>query len=154
MESIETEHIALLPKNLIWCYDELNYYVKTVRRQVELRQYFERSIRLLCDSPKENEELHELFRIVDTPYGSPGEIQHPAALIRSWQEWAHRKSQMLGFTAEDSLQHLTVETLKFAPQGPPKRPSHRQMPIEPPCGIFPRHWLVDGFPPSSSQASC
>eukprot|EP00971_Amphidinium_carterae_P259899 5156570-Amphidinium_carterae.1 len=29
MESIETDYIALLPMHLIWCYDELNCYVKT-----------------------------------------------------------------------------------------------------------------------------
>eukprot|EP00971_Amphidinium_carterae_P330396 6463398-Amphidinium_carterae.1 len=74
--NVETDDIALLlPKKLHWCYDELNCYVKTgdfsLSFEMELRLYYDRSIKSPCDNPRAVEELKDLFRAIDEPYGPP-----------------------------------------------------------------------------------
>eukprot|EP00971_Amphidinium_carterae_P323690 6432870-Amphidinium_carterae.1 len=44
---------------------------------MELRTYYDRSIRSQRENPREHEELQELFRLIDRPYGPPDEYEIP-----------------------------------------------------------------------------
>eukprot|EP00971_Amphidinium_carterae_P189085 3753777-Amphidinium_carterae.2 len=157
METIETERLSL-PMNLIWCFDELNLYVRTgdfsLAFQMELMKlmnYFEASIRQLCTSTSEYGQVRDLFFTMDQPYGPPDRFETPPELLSEWNNWSHRKSQEFGFKAEDSEKHIMTGDVTFAEQGQPKRPKYRLPPLQAPCGIYPRHFLVDQYPPDATN---
>eukprot|EP00971_Amphidinium_carterae_P276127 5479456-Amphidinium_carterae.3 len=78
METIETEHLGSLPRNLVWCFDELNLYVRTgdfsLTFLMELMNYYEASIRRMCTSSSEYGQLRDLFFTIDQPYGPPDRL--------------------------------------------------------------------------------
>eukprot|EP00971_Amphidinium_carterae_P222977 4424456-Amphidinium_carterae.1 len=118
---------------------------------MELRTYHARSIKGQCENPREHEELQDVFRLIDRPCGPPDELEIPRPLIHAWRWWAHRKSMEDGYSVEDSEHHLTVQSLKQADQGLPKRAAVRVGPNVPPSGIYPRSWLEDEFPPDAPE---
>eukprot|EP00971_Amphidinium_carterae_P127740 2530550-Amphidinium_carterae.1 len=90
----------MLPRNMNWCFSELNFYAQCNRFslgfQQELQEHFDKSIEHQCDGEREYNMLTSLHRQMDLPYGPPDDLETPNETLTDWCGWAHAKSVNLG----------------------------------------------------------
>eukprot|EP00971_Amphidinium_carterae_P151573 3004822-Amphidinium_carterae.1 len=144
VHNIEIKDLPTLPRNMNWCYPELNMYAQVGRFplsfQKELFDYYNESIAYMCDKPLDCDRMNEHFAHVDKPYGVPDELQIPSQAKVDWCRWAHERTMNAGYDAEDSHKWLLERDLdwKILQRGTP--PSMTRSQFNSPDGLFPQNW--------------
>eukprot|EP00971_Amphidinium_carterae_P311577 6192714-Amphidinium_carterae.1 len=142
VHNLEVRDLPSLPRNLDWCYPELNMYVQIemfpLNFQKELMTYYDESIAHMCDSPEDSRKLQHFFTTMDVPYGSPDDLIVPSQVRVDWSRWAHERTVNAGYLAEDSQKWLLEKDLdwKVLEKGNPP-PTLRQQ-FDTPDGLFPQ----------------
>eukprot|EP00971_Amphidinium_carterae_P001959 39155-Amphidinium_carterae.1 len=69
VHNIEVRDLPTLPRNMDWCYPELNMYAQVgmfpLSFQKELFDYYNASIAHMCDRPEDHTRLNDFFAMVD-----------------------------------------------------------------------------------------
>eukprot|EP00971_Amphidinium_carterae_P104974 2078712-Amphidinium_carterae.2 len=75
VHNIEVRDLPSLPRNMNWCYPELNMYAQVgmfpLCFQKELFDYYNASIEHMCDQPVEATNMRDFFAAVDKDHGMP-----------------------------------------------------------------------------------
>eukprot|EP00971_Amphidinium_carterae_P179690 3563761-Amphidinium_carterae.1 len=108
---LEVRDLPTLPRNLDWCFPELNMYAQTNH-----------------------------FTAVDNKHGEPDNFDVPSQVHVDWCRWAHERTVNEGYSPEDSHKWLLERELylKDVVKGMPPPTLRRQ--LASPDGLFPQNW--------------
>eukprot|EP00971_Amphidinium_carterae_P167645 3322112-Amphidinium_carterae.1 len=86
--NIEIRDIPTLPRNVDWCYPELNMYAQTgmfpLHFQKELFDYYHASIAHMCDAPDDYSKMKQHFESLDSRHGCPNNFKVPSRVYEDW----------------------------------------------------------------------
>eukprot|EP00971_Amphidinium_carterae_P158253 3137160-Amphidinium_carterae.4 len=137
-------HLPHLPRNLDWCFPELNVYAQTglfpLHFHKKLIAYFDESIAYMCETNADHRTLQEQFAELDAKHGPPHSWNVLAQVHVDWCRWAHERSVNEGYSTDDSQRWLLERDmeLKDVIKGMPP-PTLRQS-FASPHGLFPQNW--------------
>eukprot|EP00971_Amphidinium_carterae_P112242 2223362-Amphidinium_carterae.1 len=82
VHNLEVRDLPSLPRNLDWCFPELNMYAQTgmfpLDFQKELMTYYDESIAYMCDTPEVYRKMQNHFHWIDVKYGCPDDFDVPS----------------------------------------------------------------------------
>eukprot|EP00971_Amphidinium_carterae_P191430 3798421-Amphidinium_carterae.1 len=142
--NLEVRDLPSLPRNLDWCYPELNMYAQTglfpLHFQKQLFDYYNESISYMCDRPEDYHKVRDHFHVIDLKHGPPDDLDIPAQVRVNWGRWAHERTVNAGYQQEDSHKWLLERDLdwKILEKGNP--PSEMRQQFDSPDGLFPQNW--------------
>eukprot|EP00971_Amphidinium_carterae_P134007 2655328-Amphidinium_carterae.1 len=148
--NLEVRDLPTLPRNLNWCYPELNMYAQIgmfpLCFQKELYDYYNESIATMCDAPEEYRTLQQHFDAIDDKCGSPHNMDVPLIVQADWHKWSHSRTMNAGYFLGDSykwamdMEDSMLNLMRINP------PLSTRPPKQTPNGLFPQNWLVPEHP--------
>eukprot|EP00971_Amphidinium_carterae_P002040 40469-Amphidinium_carterae.1 len=82
VHNLEVRDLPTLPRNLNWCYPELNMHAQVGQFphsfHKELYDYYNESIAFMCDKPIDFDRMTEFFATLDKAYGIPDDRLIPS----------------------------------------------------------------------------
>eukprot|EP00971_Amphidinium_carterae_P350650 6491669-Amphidinium_carterae.3 len=112
---LEVRDLPTLPRNLDWCFPELNMYAQTglfpLHFQKQLMAYYDESIAYMCDTREDYRTLQNHFTAVDNKHGEPDNFDVPSQVHVDWCRWAHERTVNEGYSPEDSHKWLLEREL-------------------------------------------
>eukprot|EP00971_Amphidinium_carterae_P015293 301709-Amphidinium_carterae.1 len=88
VHNIEVRDLPMLPRNMDWCYPELNMCAQIgmfpLSFQKKLFDYYQASIAHMCDTSEDYRKLQEHFEGLDVRHTSPNNHDVPAQVQVDW----------------------------------------------------------------------
>eukprot|EP00971_Amphidinium_carterae_P155795 3089236-Amphidinium_carterae.1 len=117
VHNLEVRDLPTLPRNLDWCYPELNMNAQIgmfpLNFQKELMTYYDESIAYMCDTPEDYRKMQHFYTSMDVPCGSPDDLEIPSQVRVDWSRWAHERPVNEGYSSEDSQKWLLEKDLDW-----------------------------------------
>eukprot|EP00971_Amphidinium_carterae_P018359 362094-Amphidinium_carterae.1 len=144
VHNLEVRDLPSLPRNLDWCYPELNMYAQTgmfpLHFQKQLMTYYDESIAYMCDNKEDYRKMQNHFEGIDVNYNCPDTLDVPSQVQVDWSRWAHERTVNAGYLPEDSHKWLLERDLdwKAVVKGMPPPMIRNQ--FSSPDGLFAQNW--------------
>eukprot|EP00971_Amphidinium_carterae_P126972 2515720-Amphidinium_carterae.2 len=144
VHNLEVRDLPSLPRNLDWCFPELNMYAQTgvfpLHFHKMLVAYFDDSIVYMCDTKEEYAKLTDHFRALDLRHGVPDNYDVPSQVHVDWARWAHERTVNEGYLQEDSYKWLLMKELTLADVVKGMPPPTMRNQFQSPHGLYPQNW--------------